>query len=139
MAQYKNQGQATLANPTAGYPQDDSRIPAGPDLQGRFSTVCSAFRMICHFLTQLQGFQPRGVIEHGRPYGTTGAPSAAGADAHTYVPAAEAPAPVPSESLRNIARRCVLDPGTHIDAVHMASNGYGRLKVFITLDAVDGI
>jgi len=44
-----------------------------------------------------------------------------------------------SESLRNIVRRYMLDPGTHVDAVQMASNGYGRLKVFVTLEATDGI
>jgi len=79
------------------------------------------------------------VIEHGRTYDTTGGPSAAGADAHAYAPPTEAPAPMSSESLRNIVRRYMLDPGTHVDAVQMASNGYGRLKVFVTLEATDGI
>ncbi|KAH9952936.1 hypothetical protein BC827DRAFT_1159497 [Russula dissimulans] len=117
--QEQHYGQATgNANAGAGYYQDD-RIPAGTDFHGRFST-------------------PRGVIEHGRAYGTTSAPSAAGADPHAYAPAAEAPAPVPSESLRNIARGFLLAPGTHFDAVHITSNAYGRLKVFITLEAADG-
>jgi hypothetical protein len=37
------------------------------------------------------------------------------------------------------ARRYILDPGTRVNAIHMGSGNYGRLKIVITLEAADGI
>ena len=47
--------------------------------------------------------------------------------------------PVPSESLRTLTRRYVLDPETLVEAVHIGPNRYGRLKVIITLEVPDGV
>lgn len=69
--------------------------------------------------------------------GAISAQSAAGNDAQ-FASDGEAPAPS-SESLRTLTRRYVLDPGTRIEAVHMGPNGYGRLKIIITLEAADGV
>ena len=45
---------------------------------------------------------------------------------------------MPSESLTFFARRYVLDPGTRVDAIHMGTGGYGRLKIVIMLEVADG-
>jgi hypothetical protein len=62
--------------------------------------------------------------------------SAAGNALQTFTPNDEAPAP--SESLRTLTRRYVLDPGTRIETVSIGPNRYGRLKVFIALEVADG-
>jgi hypothetical protein len=74
------------------------------------------------------------VVNYGLTGGAT-AHNAAGNDVQT--PGGEAPAP--SESLRALTRRYVLDPETRIETVHMGPNRYGRLKIVITLEAVDGV
>jgi hypothetical protein len=78
------------------------------------------------------------VINYGPALGLgeASAQSAAGHDVQ-FVPDGEAPAP--SESLRTLTRRYVLDPGTRIETVNIGLNGYGRLKVTITLEAADGV
>ena len=68
--------------------------------------------------------------------GGAGAQSAAEHDVQ-FAPDGEAPAP--SESLRTLTRRYVLDPGTRIETVNIGPNGYGRLIVTITLEAADGV
>jgi hypothetical protein len=52
-------------------------------------------------------------------------------------PASDAPAS--SESLKTLARRCILDPGTRVDIVRMESSGCGRLKVMVMLEVADTI
>jgi hypothetical protein len=47
--------------------------------------------------------------------------------------------PVPSERLRTLTRRYVLDPETLVEAVHIEPNRYGRLKIIITLEVADGL
>ena len=75
-----------------------------------------------------------GVIEYG---GMPSAQRAGAADAQPY--ASTAQALMYWESLRSLARRYVLDPGTRFDTVHMEPGRYGRLKVVITLEAADGV
>jgi len=64
--------------------------------------------------------------------------SAVGTNAQPFASTA-AEAPMISESLRFFARRYVLDPGARIDTIHMETSGYGRLKIVITLEAVDNV
>ena len=63
--------------------------------------------------------------------------SAAGNAQQPFLPDGEAPAL--SESLRNLTRRYVLDPGTRIETVNIGPNRYGRLKVIIELEVADGV
>ena len=70
--------------------------------------------------------------------GLTDGATAHNAAGNIQAPDGEAPAPS-SESLRVLTRRYVLDPGTRIETVHMGPKGYGRLKIVITLEAVDGV
>ena len=63
--------------------------------------------------------------------------SAAGNAIQTFVPDGEAP--VPSESLRTLARRYVLDPGTRFETIDIGPNRYGRLKIIIALEVADGV
>lgn len=53
------------------------------------------------------------------------------------VPDGEAPAP--SDGLRTLTRRYVLDPGTRIETVDIGPNQCGRRKITITLEAADGV
>jgi hypothetical protein len=69
--------------------------------------------------------------------GGASAHSATGDVLPPFAPDGEAPAP--SESLRTLTRRCVLDPGTHIESVNMGPNIYGRLKMIIVLEVADGV
>ena len=46
-------------------------------------------------------------------------------------------APVPSEFLRSLARRLILDLATHVKAFNVEASGGGRLKVTITLETAD--
>ena len=46
-------------------------------------------------------------------------------------------APVPSEFLGSLARRLILDLGTHVKAFNVEASGSGRLKVTITLETAD--
>ena len=65
--------------------------------------------------------------------------SAVGANVQPFTPTPGVEAPVISESLRLFTRRYVLNPGTRIDTIHMGTSGYGRLKIVITLEAVDSV
>ena len=56
-------------------------------------------------------------------------------DAQPHAPTVNAP--VPSESLGSLARRLILDLGTHVHELDMAANGRGGLKVTITLETAD--
>jgi hypothetical protein len=75
-------------------------------------------------------------------YGPTlglGGASAQSATGHDVQFSPDGEAPAPSESLRTLSRRYVLDPGTRIETVNIGSNRYGRLKITITLEAADGV
>ena len=69
--------------------------------------------------------------------GGASARSAAGNAIQTFAPDGEALAP--SESLRTLARRYVLDPGTRFEAVNIGPNICGRLKILIVLEVADGV
>ena len=62
--------------------------------------------------------------------------SGAGANAQPYS-ATGIDASVPPASLRSLARRLILDLGTHINALNVEASGSGRLKVTITLNTAD--
>jgi hypothetical protein len=71
---------------------------------------------------------------------------AGGASAHSAAPgntiqtfAPDSEAPASSESLRNLTRRYVLDPGTRFETVNIGPNRYGRLKIIIALEVADGV
>jgi len=61
--------------------------------------------------------------------------SAAGTNAQPYAPGIDAPAP--SEFIRSLARRLILDLGTRVDVLNMEASGRGGLKVTITLETAD--
>ena len=61
--------------------------------------------------------------------------SEAGTNAQSYAPSIDAP--VPSEFLRSLARRLVLDLGTRVDVLKMEASGRGGFKVTITLETAD--
>jgi hypothetical protein len=63
--------------------------------------------------------------------------SGAGMGAQHQVPATDSDAPVPSESLGSLARRLILDLGTHVTVINMEGSGRGGLKVTITLETAD--
>lgn len=63
--------------------------------------------------------------------------STVGTNAQPLASTTGAEAPIISEDLRSFARRYVLDPGAGIDTIHIGTSGYGRLKIVITLEAVD--
>ena len=61
--------------------------------------------------------------------------SGVGTNAQPYVPGIDAP--VPSEFIRSLARRLVLDLGTRVNVLNMEASGRGGLKVTITLETAD--
>jgi len=61
--------------------------------------------------------------------------SAGSTNAQPYAPGIDAP--IPSESLRSLARRLILDLGTHVNVLNMEASGRGGLKVTITLETAD--
>ena len=61
--------------------------------------------------------------------------SGAGTNVQPYVPAIDAP--VPSESLRYLARRLILHLETHVNDLNIEASGRGGLKVTITLETAD--
>jgi hypothetical protein len=78
------------------------------------------------------------VVDYGPTLaGGASAHSAAGNALPPFAPEGEAPAP--SESLRTLTRRYVLDPETRIESVNMGPNRYGRLKMIIALEVADGV
>jgi hypothetical protein len=78
------------------------------------------------------------VVDYGPTLaGGASAHSAAGNALQTFAPDGEAPAP--SESLRILTRRYILDPGTRIETVNIGPNRYGRLKIIIALEVADGV
>ena len=77
------------------------------------------------------------MVDYGATLGGPSAHSVTGNDVQAFAPDGEAPAP--SESLKILTRRYVLDPGTCIETVHIGPNRYGRLKIIITLEAADGV
>lgn len=46
-------------------------------------------------------------------------------------------APMPSESLKSLARRLIIDLGTRVNGLNMEPSGRGGLKVTITLETAD--
>jgi hypothetical protein len=46
-------------------------------------------------------------------------------------------APVLSESLKSLARRLILDLGTHVKVLNVEESESGRFKVTITLETAD--
>ena len=77
------------------------------------------------------------MVDYGRTLGEPSAHRAVGNDIQAFASDSEGPAP--SESLRILTRRYVLDPGTRIEAVHIEPNTCGRLKIIITLEAANGV
>jgi hypothetical protein len=77
------------------------------------------------------------VVDYGPSLGESSAQSAAGNDVHASVPHGEARAP--SEGLRTLTRRYILDPGTRIETVDIGPNRYGRRKIIIVLEVTDGV
>jgi hypothetical protein len=77
------------------------------------------------------------VVDYGHTLGGASAHSTAGSDVQALARDGEGLAP--SESLRTLSRRYILDPGTRIDTVQIGPNRYGRLKVIITLETADGV
>ncbi|KAF8263697.1 hypothetical protein EI94DRAFT_1806809 [Lactarius quietus] len=74
----------------------------------------------------------------GAGQGPTSAPnihSGASTSAQPYATGIDAP--VPSEFLRSLARRLILDRGTHVNVLNAEASGSGRLKVTITLETAD--
>lgn len=63
--------------------------------------------------------------------------SGASANAQPYAPAIGPDAPVLSESLKSLARRLILDMGTHVKVLNVEESESGRLKVSITLETAD--
>ena len=61
--------------------------------------------------------------------------SRASTNVRPYAPGIDAP--VPSESLRSLARRLILDSGTHVNMLNVESSGNDRLRVTITLQTAD--
>jgi hypothetical protein len=61
--------------------------------------------------------------------------SEAGVNTQTYAPSIDSP--LPSEFLRSLGRRFILDPGTRVNAVNLEASGRGGLKVTITLETAD--
>ena len=59
----------------------------------------------------------------------------AGANTQPNVPVIDAP--VPSKSLKSLARRLILDLGTHVNVLNMEASERGGLKVTITLETAD--
>ena len=142
MDQNQNQDTSSIANDPATYYHQDNRIPVDRDLHGRLTTV--RFLNICLFpspplphLRQLQGVQPEGVVDYGPTLGRASAHSTTWSDVQVLAP--DGGGPIPSESLRTLSRRYILDPGTHVETVHIGPNRYGRLKVIITLEIADGV
>lgn len=88
-------------------------------------------------LRELQGVQPEGVVDYGPALGGASAHGTTWSDVQALVP--DGGGPTPSESLRTLSRRYILDPGTHVETVHIGPNRYGRLKVIITLEVADGV
>jgi hypothetical protein len=79
------------------------------------------------------------VVDHGATLAraSTHTGSVVGNDVQGSAPDDETPKP--SESLRNLSGRYVLDPGTRIETVHIGPSRCGRLKIIITLEAADGV
>ena len=78
------------------------------------------------------------MVDYGHSLGgDASAHSAAGDAPQTFAPDEEAPEP--SESLRTLARRYVLDPGTRIETVNIGPKRCGRLKIIIALEVADGV
>ena len=88
-------------------------------------------------LRELQEVQPEGVVDYGPALGGASAHGTTWSDVQALVP--DGGGPTPSESLRTLSRRYILDPGTHVETVHIGPNRYGRLKVIITLEVADGV
>jgi hypothetical protein len=86
---------------------------------------------------QTQVVQSGGVVDYGPTFDRSSAQNAAGDDVQVSIPDGEARAP--SECLRTLTRRYVLDPATRIETVDIGPNRYGRRKIIIALETADSV
>lgn len=125
MNRNQNYDAANAANGPTAYYQDDRIAVSNRDLHGHFTT----------------GAQPGGVVDYGPTladgHGASAHSAAGNVAIQTFAPDGEAPAP--SESLRTLSRRYVLDPGTRFETVNIGPNRCGRLKIIIALEVADGV
>ncbi|KAF8263700.1 hypothetical protein EI94DRAFT_1740343 [Lactarius quietus] len=78
--------------------------------------------------------QPHWMAGQG-PTSLASVPAGASTNMQSHAPGIDAP--VLSESLRALARRLILDLGTHVNALNVEESGSGRLRVTITLETAD--
>jgi len=80
--------------------------------------------------------QPNYVVDRG-PTLAANTHSGASTNAQPYAPGVGPDTPIPSQSLEFLARRLVLNLGTHVKALNVEASDSGRLKVTISLETAD--